>query len=54
MITVTREELKKDNLPEMDTQKMTAEQARVIAEIIYNLLTQTEDEETRSDENQVA
>ena len=38
MITVSKEDLKKNNLPSITSSKITAEQARTIAQIIYHLL----------------
>lgn len=38
MITVSKEDLKKNNLPSITSSKITAEQARTLAQIIYHLL----------------
>lgn len=38
MITVSKEDLKKNNLPSITSSKITAEQARTIVQIIYHLL----------------
>lgn len=38
MITISKENLKKNNLPLITSSKITAEQARTIAQIIYHLL----------------
>jgi hypothetical protein len=38
MITVSKEDLKKNNLPSITSSKITAEQARTIAQIIYHML----------------
>ena len=50
MITVSKEELKKNNLPSITYRKITVEQARIIAKIIYHLL----EEDTTEDNNNVA
>lgn len=36
--TLTREQIKKQDLPDIKIGKLTKEQAKVIAEIIYNLI----------------
>lgn len=38
MITISKEELKKNNIPSVASGKISAEQARTIAQIIYHLL----------------
>ena len=38
MITVSKEDLKKNNLPSITSSKITAEQAKTLAQIIYHLL----------------
>lgn len=38
MITLTKQELKEFKLPPVESAKLSPEQARTIAEIIYNLL----------------
>lgn len=48
MITVSKEELKKNNLPSITYGKITVEQAKIIAKIIYHLL---EDDTTEDNDN---
>ena len=50
MITVSKEELKKNRLPSITCGRITAEQARIIAKIIYHLL----EEDTTEENNNVA
>ena len=51
MITILKEDLKKNNLPSITSSKITAEQARTIAQIIYHLL---EADATEQDTDNVA
>lgn len=51
MITVSKEDLKKNNLPSITSSKITVEQARTLAQIIYHLL---EADATEEDTNNVA
>ena len=51
VITVSQEDLKKNNLPSITSSKITAEQARTIAQIIYHLL---EADATEEDTDNVA
>lgn len=50
MITVSKEELKKNNLPTITHGKITVEQAKIIAKIIYQLL----EDDTADDKDNVA
>lgn len=45
MITVSKEDLKKNNLPSITSSKITVEQARTLAQIIYHLLEADANEE---------
>ena len=38
MITILKDDLKKNNLPSITSSKITVEQARTLAQIIYHLL----------------
>ena len=38
MITLTKQDLKQSEFPSVESKKLSPEQARTIAEIIYNLL----------------
>lgn len=38
MINITKDNLKKNNLPTINSMKITSEQAKIIAQIIYHLL----------------
>ena len=51
MITVSKEDLKKNNLPTITSSKITVEQARTLAQIIYHLL---EADATEQDTDNVA
>ena len=51
MITVSKEDLKKNNLPTITSSKIAVEQARILAQIIYHLL---EADVTEHDANNVA
>lgn len=47
MITISKEDLKKNNIPSIASCKISVEQARTIAQIIYHLL----EEELSEQEN---
>lgn len=48
MITISKEDLKKNNIPSITTSKISLEQAKIVAQIIYHLL-ETELSEQEND-----